>query len=125
MILREFVTGGVNFPWTLVAGTALGAGLMCTPLAFGTEPPVYFSDHILGCLVILVAVTAMAEIARPIRFINVALGAWVLVSPFLLAGGTVVGTAAHVAAGVALIGLSLPRGQRSHEHYGGWDRMIV
>ena len=25
VILREFVTGGVNFPWTLVAGTALGS----------------------------------------------------------------------------------------------------
>jgi hypothetical protein len=30
-----------------------------------------------------------------------------------------------VAAGLLLIGLSLPRGKRSKERYGGWDRVIV
>jgi nucleoside-diphosphate-sugar epimerase/uncharacterized membrane protein len=124
-ILREFVTGGVNFPWTLVASTALGAFLMTTPLVFGTEPPLYYSDHIAGCLVIMVAVTAMAEVARPVRFLNVALGAWIAASPFLLDGATGLGTAGCVAAGLLLIGLSLPRGTRSKEHYGGWDRVIV
>jgi hypothetical protein len=124
-VLREFVTGGVNFPWTLVASTALGAFLMTTPLAFGTEPPLYFSDHIAGCLVIMVAVTAMAEVARPVRFLNVALGAWIVASPFLLGGATGAGTVAGVVAGLLLIGLSLPRGTRSEEHYGGWDRVIV
>jgi uncharacterized membrane protein len=124
-VLREFVTGGVNFPWTLIASTALGIWLMCTPLVLGTEAPLYFSDHILGCVVILIAVTAMAEIARPVRFLNVALGAWVAASPFLLEGATVAGTIGDVVVGFALIGLSLPRGKRSTEHYGGWDRMIV
>jgi hypothetical protein len=124
-VLREFVTGGVNHPWTLVASTALGALLMLSPLVFGTEAPLYFSDHVLGCLVILVAVTAMAEIARPVRFLNVAFGAWVAASPFLLAGSTLAGTIGDVVVGLALIGLSLPRGKRSSEHYGGWDRLIV
>ena len=124
-VLREFVTGGVNFPWTLTASAALGAVLMGTPLIFGTEPPLYFSDHILGSLVILVAVTAMAELARPLRFLNVALGAWVAASPFLLEGAGSAGTIADVVIGLALIGLSLPRGKRSDEHYGGWDRLIV
>jgi nucleoside-diphosphate-sugar epimerase/uncharacterized membrane protein len=124
-VLREFVTGGVNFPWTLVASTVLGVWLMCTPLFLGTEAQLYFSDHIVGCLVILVAVMAMAEIARPVRFFNVALGAWVVVSPFLLEGATFAGMIGDVVVGLALIGLSLPRGTRSEEHYGGWDRVIV
>ena len=98
---------------------------MFTPLVFGTEAPLYFSDHILGCLVILVAVTAMAEIARPVRFLNVALGAWIAVSPFLLEGATGAGTRAMWSLVSSLIGLSLPRGKRSQEHYGGWDRVIV
>jgi hypothetical protein len=103
----------------------LGVWLMCTPLFLGTEAPLYFSDHILGCLVIVVAVTAMAEIARPVRFLNMALGAWVVASPFLLEGATLAGTIGDVIVGLALIGLSLPRGKRSEEHYGGWDRAIV
>jgi nucleoside-diphosphate-sugar epimerase/uncharacterized membrane protein len=124
-LLRDFLTGGVTFPWTLAASIALGILLLATPLAFGTEPPLYFSDHVLGCLVIMVAVTAMAEVARPVRFLNVPVGLALAVSPFVFEGGTPVGTAGAVIIGVALIGLSLPRGTRSDEHYGGWDRAIV
>lgn len=124
-ILREFITGGVNFPWTLVASTVLGGLLMVTPLVLGTMPPLYFSDHIFGCIVILVAVTAMAEVARPVRLLNVAFGAWIAFSPFLLEGAMGARAAIYVAAGLVLIGLSLPRGRRSQEHYGGWDRAIV
>ncbi|AZO63713.1 MULTISPECIES: NAD-dependent epimerase/dehydratase family protein [unclassified Mesorhizobium] len=124
-LLKEFVTGGVNFPWTLVASTLLGALLMTTPLIFGTQPPLYFSDHVVGCLIIMVAVTAMAEIVRPLRFLNVVLGAWIAVSPFVFAGGGTIAIAADVVIGLALIVLSLPRGTRSDQHYGGWDRAIV
>lgn len=59
---------------------------MATPLILGTEPPPHYSDHVAGCLVILIAVTAMAEIARPVRFLNVALGLSIAASPVLLAG---------------------------------------
>ncbi len=123
--LKDFVLGGVTFPWTLVASMGLGALLMATPLAFGTQAPLYFSDHIAGCLVIMIAVTAMAEVVRPLRFLNVALGAWVVASPFLLDGGSTTATVANMGIGLALIGLGLPRGKRSDEHYGGWDRAIV
>ncbi|MGY3033312.1 nucleoside-diphosphate-sugar epimerase/uncharacterized membrane protein [Bradyrhizobium sp. USDA 4354] len=124
-LLRDIATGGVNFPWTLIASSFIGVLLMTTPLAFGTRPPLYFSDHVTGCLVILVAVAAMAEVARAARFANVALGAWVAISPFVLDGGTATATIANVTAGVLLIGLSLPRGTRSGAHYGGWDHAIV
>ncbi|BCH35667.1 vitamin K epoxide reductase [Mesorhizobium sp. L-8-10] len=124
-VLWDFLTGGVNFPWTLVASVLLGVLLMMTPLAFGTSAPLYFSDHVVGCLVILVAVTAMAEVTRAIRFLNVPLGAWIAVSPFLVDGANSAATIAAVAIGLLLIGLSLPRGSRSSAHYGGWDRAIV
>ncbi|NMJ41441.1 NAD-dependent epimerase/dehydratase family protein [Roseomonas sp. JC162] len=124
-IAREFFGGGMTFPWTLVASVALGALLTATPVVFGTKAPLYFSDHIVGCLVIAVAVVAMAEVARPLRFANAALGAWVAAAPFLLDGGAPEATAAGVVMGLALVGLSLPRGRRSDEHYGGWDRAIV
>ncbi len=124
-LARDFLFGGVNFPWTLVASTGIGIVLMLTPLLLGSQAPLYFSDHIVGCLVILVSVTAMAEVVRPIRFLNLPLGAWVAVSPFLLDGGTAVGAIAGLVLGIALIALGLPRGTRSEEHYGGWDRVIV
>src|SRR3546814_12886113 len=105
--------------------SVLGAFLMCTPLILGTQPPLYFSDHILGCIVILVAVTAMAEVVRPVRFLNVIVGAGVAMAPFLFDGATLAGTIGDVVVGLALLGLSLPPGPRSMEHYGGRDRMCV
>jgi hypothetical protein len=48
---------------------------------------------------------------------------WVTVSPFLLAGAGGLSATLHVALGLAA--LSLPRGRRTKEHYGGWDRFIV
>ena len=116
---------GVNLPWTLVASAALGLWLMFSRLVFGTEPPMADSDHLVGALVITVAVIAMAEVARPLRFINVAFGLWLVAAPWLLAGDGAVAAVASVIAGVLLIGLSLPRGTRSREHYGGWDRYIL
>ena len=122
-MLRDVITGGVNFPLTLVGSTLLGVLLMTTPLVFGTSPPLYFSDHVTGCFVVLIAVTAMAEVARPVRFLNVLAGAWIAISPFVFDGGTAASFANPVI-GLLLIGLSLPRGARK-EHYGAWDRMIV
>ncbi len=118
-------TRGVTVPWTLVGSAAVGLWLMFSRLAFGTEPPMADSDHLVGALIVTVAVMAMAEVARPLRFINVALGLWLIASPWLLIGAAPLASGASVVTGILLIGLSLPRGPRSKEHYGGWDRYVV
>lgn len=117
--------GGVTIPWTLVASAILGVWLMFSRVTFGTVPPMADSDHLVGALVITVAVIAMAEVARPLRFINVAFGLWLIVAPWILAGENFGAAVAGAVTGVVLIGLSLPRGERSKEHYGGWDRFVV
>jgi len=116
---------GVNLPWTLVASAVLGAILMFTRLLFGTEPPLAHSDHLVGALIITMAVMAMAEVGRLLRFINVAFGLWLIAAPWVLDGGSAVGSAAGVAIGIAVVLLSLPRGRRSAEHYGSWDRLVL
>lgn len=116
---------GVTFPWTLIASTALGAWLMLSRITLGSEGAMANSDHVVGALVITVAIIATAEVARALRFINAAFGAWLVAAPFLLAGASSAGTVASVVAGLLLIGLSLPQGKRSGEHYAGWDRFVV
>jgi len=116
---------GVTLSWPLVASAALGLWLMFSRLVLRTEPPMADSDHLLGALVITVAVTAMAEVARPLRFVNVAFGLWLIAAPWLLGGSSAIASVLSVIAGILLIGLSLPRGARSGEHYDGWDRYIV
>jgi hypothetical protein len=53
------------------------------------------------------------------------IGAWLMLAPWLLAGGDLTAKIAGMFAGLALIALSLPRGKRSDEHYGSWDRFVV
>ncbi|MEX2496640.1 MAG: SPW repeat protein, partial [Woeseia sp.] len=116
---------GVNVPWTLLASSAIGIWLMFSRLVFDTVPPLADSDHLVGALVLTTAVIAMAEVARPLRFLNVLFGLWLVISPWMLEGGQLGGAISAVVSGLVLIGLSLPRGRRSMEHYGQWDRLIV
>ena len=117
---------GVTLPWTLVASCVVGAWLMFSRAIFGTTGLLADSDHLVGALVITVAVCAMAEVVRPLRFLNLPFGLWLVAAPWLLADGA--GTAAawnDIACGLLIAGLSLPRGRRSAEHYGAWDRYVV
>jgi hypothetical protein len=124
--LRAFASAarGVNLPWTLAASMLLGAWLTLSRLTFGTEPPLA-DDYLVGALVITTAAIATAEVTRPLRFINVGFGLWLIATPWLLGGAPVAGQASDVLVGLALVWLSLPRGPRSRGHYGGWDRLIV
>ena len=72
-----------------------------------------------------IAAIATAEVARTIRFLNALFGTWLIAAPWLLGGGGTVASWAGVGAGLALIGLTLPRGRRSEEHYAGWDRFVI
>ncbi len=116
---------GVTVPWTLVASAVLGVWLMFSRLAFGTVPPMADSDHLVGALIITVAVIAMAEVARALRFVNVGFGLWLIAAPWLMSGANSIAAWASVVVGVAMIVLSLPRGRRSDEHYGSWDKYVV
>lgn len=98
---------------------------MLTRLLVGTEPSLAHSDHLVGALIITVAVMAMAEVGRPLRFINVGFGAWLIAAPWVLDGGFATGSTAGAVTGLAVIALSLPRGKRSQQHYGSWDRWVL
>lgn len=122
-VLRDMLSGGVNVPWTLAASTVLGIWLMCTRLVFGTEGAQADSDHLLGALIVTVSITAMAEAARPARFINVLLAVALMFAPFMFDGGSRVADLAGVAAGLLLVALSIPRG-RIDNTYGAWSRYL-
>ena len=96
---------------------------MFTRVIFGTGGAMANSDHLVGSLVIVIAVSAWAEVARALRFALIPFGAWLIAAPWLLEGGSSAAAIASGIAGVALIALSLPRGP-VHSHYGEWDRLI-
>ncbi|MGE3773421.1 MAG: NAD-dependent epimerase/dehydratase family protein [Gammaproteobacteria bacterium] len=124
-VLLDFLRGGVTYPWTLLVVCAIATALIASPLLFDTAAPLYFSDHVVGWVVLAIAITALAEVARAARLLNVALGLWIAISPFVLEGGGAAAPVANVVAGLAIAALSLPRGKRSKESYGAWNNAIV
>ena len=118
-------TRGLTLPWTLAACIGLGAFLMFTRLAFDTQGAMASSDHLIGALVITVAIIATAEVARALRFLIVAFGLWLVIAAFVLEGASTTAAITSVVIGLALAALSLPRGRRTQEHYAGWDRYVI
>jgi len=115
-----------SIPWNMAASAALGVWLMFSPSVFASTGVAADSDHLVGALVVTFSVIAFGQVARPARFLNMLFGAWLIVAPWIVEGFAAGGVGAwnDVAAGVALIALSLRRGTVS-EHYGGWERHIV
>ena len=113
-----------NVPWNLLATTALGLWLMFAPSALGADGRAADSDHLSGALIVTWSVIAFGEVARPARFLNLALGLWLVAAPWVLAGDTPASGWSDVAAGVAVIALSVRRGPM-RERFGGWNRYLV
>ena len=122
-IAKDMVTGGVSLPWNLALAVLVGLWLLFTRVTLGAEGAMANADHLVGSLALTVISVAAAEVARPVRYLNVPLGAALLVTPFAY-GADTMATAASLACGVALIALSMRRGP-IRERYGAWTRVIV
>ena len=114
---------GVSVPLTLLISMALGIWLMFSPSVWNTSGVFADSDHLVGALVLTVAAISTAEVVRALRLVNVLLGLWVLVASWILSGGTASAQWNDVIAGLAIVGLALPRGA-VRERYAAWDRFV-
>ena len=115
---------GATVPWTLLVATALGLWLMLSPTLFGTQGLMADSSHLVGALVVTFAVIAMGEPARVVRFINIPLGAWILIAPWLLSGAPMLAVWNSVLVGMILMLVSIPRGAVK-DRYGSWNRYVT
>ena len=122
-VLHSMLAGGVNLPWNLGLAAFIGLALLFTRLWPGAEGNLAHAHHVIGSLVLTVVSIAAAEVARPVRWLNVLLGAGLIASPFMFAGNTST-LVCCVVAGLALMVLSIRRGPVC-EQYGAWDRMIT
>lgn len=117
-------TRGVTYPITLWLSIGIGFWLTFTRVTFGNSSAMANSDHLIGALVITFSLMALAEVARALRFLNVALGAWLIAAPWLLGGvGSSLAPWNGVICGVLLIGLAIPRGPIKAT-YAGWNRYV-
>jgi hypothetical protein len=120
--LADMWSGGVNLPWNLALAALVGLWLMFTRLTLGAEGGLANADHLVGALSLTVISLAAAEVARPLRYLLVPLGAALFVTPFAYEASTIQ-LAGSFAAGAALIALSFRRGA-IRARYSSWQSWI-
>ena len=121
-ILADMWTGSVSLPWNLGLAALVGLWLMLTRLTVGANGIQANVDHVIGSLALTIISLAAAEMARPLRFLLIPLGAALIGSSFIC--DTRAELFNSVVCGLALIALSLRRGA-IHERYGTWQKMII
>jgi hypothetical protein len=117
---------GITSNAALWLSTAAGVWLMFAPAQLGIaiDRAAAHSDHVAGALIVVVSIVALAEVARPVRWLNLLLGLWLLTAPWLLAGSTTASQWNSASAGLAVIVLSLPLG-KLRDHYGSFDPLVA
>jgi nucleoside-diphosphate-sugar epimerase len=120
---RDALGGGVSLPWNLILAALVALSLLFTRLTLGADGSVANAHHLIGALALTVISIAAADVARAARYLNVLLGAALLVLPLVyeMDATTAVYTAA---AGIAIAALSLRRGP-IRERYGTWQRRVI
>jgi uncharacterized membrane protein len=113
-----------NVPWNLLACALLGVWLMSAPAVLGTAGSAADNDHVAGALVVTWAVISFGEVTRPIRWLNIPIGLWLITASWLLAGDTPVPQANDMVVGALLIPLSFRRG-RIGERFGGLNPYLI
>jgi nucleoside-diphosphate-sugar epimerase len=122
-VISKMFRGGVGLPWNLAVSALIGLSLLFTRVTLGVDGSLANAHHVIGSLVLTVISLAAAEVARPVRYLNVLLGAVLVGVPFMWDAGPVA-TVVTVGLGVALAALSIRRGP-IRERYGRWDRLVV
>ncbi|HEY9677735.1 MAG TPA: vitamin K epoxide reductase family protein [Drouetiella sp.] len=114
---------GVNLPLTLALQIVVGAWLMARPDVLPLSGNSANCDHLFGAIAVTMAMVSTAEVTRIVRFINIPVGALVLLSGVVFGHGSIPVMASDIIAGVLLILSSIPRGSIA-ERYGNWDRFV-
>jgi hypothetical protein len=107
----------------VIGGTLLGSWLLFIPDRLGFTGPAAINIYIVSALIVTVSVIAYAQVARLLRLLNVPLGVWLVISPWILKGMEGEQRTIVSLAGIALILLSLPRGL-VRDHFGTFDPWV-
>lgn len=121
-VMRMLFTGGVRWCTGLWICVALGVVLMFTRLLLGAEGAMADTHHLIGALMITVSISALAEVGRPLRFLNMIMAMALAICAFVLES-TLTVQLFTLGIAVAMIVASIPRGPVNGE-YGDWSALI-
>ena len=114
----------IQRPWNLYLILVLGFWVAIAPAVLGYSGTIANSNHVAGALIITFTVIAMSEVGRPIRYILILFGLWLIAAPWIFSTDHEMAKWSGVIAGVVLILLSLRRG-KVQDKRGSFDKYIV
>ncbi len=106
-----------------LAAFLLGVWLTAAPGVLGIADPAWSNFHVVGPLVAMTGLTATYEVTRPVRWVNLPLGLWLVAAPWGLGYVGWPETIWSVAAGLAVAGLAMVRGTMTEQFGGGWSAL--
>jgi hypothetical protein len=107
----------------LIVSLLLGIGLYAAPDTLGYDGAARVSHLITGAIVASVSLIAIADVARELRWVNLLLGAWLVLSVPLIEHDRLA-LAVAVSVGVPLTLLAVVRGRLNQRLGGGWRAVV-
>jgi hypothetical protein len=105
--------------WVQLVGFAVGVWLTASPDVLGSTGPARVTANVLGPLAAMFALIATFEVTRPVRWLNLLVGVWLVFAPWGY-GYPPAEVVNSTAAGLALAATALVRGRRTESFGGGW-----
>lgn len=104
------MTWGVNVPWNILATALVGGWLMVSPYVLKVTGIAADLDFIIGAMIVVVSVISMAEVVRSFRFVNMLLGLYVFISPWVIFVDHPIRQWSNLFVGILVIALSVRKG---------------
>ena len=111
--------------WARLHNVLIGLWLMASPGIFPDSygAGVSTNNRVVGPIVLACAVVGLHESLRGLRWVNLAVGVWLLLAPWVLGYGMALPVANNMITGVLLICASLIRGRTYLTFGGGWSAL--
>jgi len=109
--------------WAQVINAFLGTWLMASPAFFNYQGTGRTNDLIIGPVAATFAIIAVWEVTRVVGKVNVMLGVWLVVAPWVLGYGNVTPVINDSIVGVTLIAMAMTPVETRGKFGGGWSSL--
>lgn len=110
--------------WAQFINVLIGLWLMVAAEVLQLSNKAAINAYVIGPIIISMAVIALWESMRSVRYLNILCGAWLLIAPWLLSYNLTRDYVNDIVAGSAIIMLSLVKGNITHKFGGGWRSLF-
>ena len=109
--------------WGAILNTVLGLWIMSAPGIFHYGSAASDNGHIVGPVIVTIAVVSMWEATRGVRKWNYPVGAWLILAPWILGYDSTIAIVSNMATGMGVIIFATISGKVEKRFGGGWSAL--